>query len=52
MGSKFSYITPKPMSKHSETLMRVLICTFQTITTGNAARIKSVRMESTAIVTT
>lgn len=49
-GSKISHIIPRPMRKHRESFVRVLICTFQTMTTGKAARMKSVSMENAVIV--
>jgi hypothetical protein len=49
-GSKTSHIMPRPMRKHRESFVRVLICTFQTMITGKAARIKSVSMENAVMV--
>ncbi len=50
MRKNCPYITPKPIRRHKDTFVRVVICTFQTMTTGKAARIKSLRIENTAKV--
>lgn len=43
--SEKTYITPKPMSIHKATFVRLLIWTFHSRTTGKAAQMKSDNIE-------